>query len=128
MNMVGYEYHEDDIRGTCFYCGLPASTIDHVIPISYIEQILDIDGAIPRPLYKVSACTECNCLSSSNVFNSIDDKKAFVKRRLKRRYAKYLNMPHWDQSEINKLGYNLKSNVLNANKIKEQTQKRLQYA
>jgi hypothetical protein len=63
---------------TCYYCGEPASCIDHIIPISYGGNN-DIGNL-------VLSCSWCNLLAGSTVFDDLDDKFEYIRRqRMKKR-------------------------------------------
>jgi len=102
----------------CYYCGLLACTEDHVIPLSILNTLDRIaDPETYRKLIKnrtmlVPACRECNCLLGSTYQKTLEERKAFLKKRLKQRYKKLLNTPDWSQAELNEMGPNLKKHII----------------
>ena len=62
----------------CVYCGEVADTVDHVVPKSY--RLNNRDDNL------VASCKECNALAANYVFDSIEEKRAFVLRRRHERY------------------------------------------
>ena len=101
----------------CYYCGQPASTIDHVIPKSILKQLTTLEDAeithaiLRKRALKVSACRECNCLLSDSLQDSLTDRKQYLKQKLRKRYAKLLGIPKWEDEEMENLGYNLSSYI-----------------
>jgi hypothetical protein len=72
-------FHRDDF--TCQYCGDEASEIDHIIPAAF--------GGDRHPTNLVAACRFCNATASDKVFNSFEEKQAYLlaltERRIKRK-------------------------------------------
>jgi len=62
----------------CFYCRMEAATtIDHVLPYSY---------AVNNELYNLRpACALCNCIAGDKIFETVEDKCAYILDRLKHR-------------------------------------------
>lgn len=112
----------------CVYCGRFATCRDHVVPISYIIQYLDLDIKPFRSgLRHVPSCTECNSLLGNFYSLSISRKRAEVKRRLIRKYYKLLHNPSWDENEIKKHGYTLQGWLREKEALKEQLINRLSF-
>ena len=69
---------------TCGYCGYEATQIDHIVPYSYGGRD-DEDNLI-------SCCAICNCIASDRVFDTLDEKRAFIVARygqyFERRWAR----------------------------------------
>lgn len=63
--------------GTCVYCGGHATQLDHFTPWS-----LSGDDSTANLL---PACRTCNSLAASKVFESFDEKRAYVLNQLARR-------------------------------------------
>jgi 5-methylcytosine-specific restriction endonuclease McrA len=61
--------------GKCFYCGKPATCIDHVIPFSV--------SANNDPQNLVAACRECNSIVHTKTFDCIQDKRSWILEHLK---------------------------------------------
>ena len=119
----------------CFYCGVKSESIDHFIPVSFIENIKafvdvsdtdeDIKLTVIKNQLSVPACKECNCLASDGVFNTPNQKKTFLKAKLKKRYRRLLDIPYWEREEIDELGYILKTHVENGENLKELVKHRI---
>jgi hypothetical protein len=57
--------------GYCAYCGIePATTIDHIIPVSYKENNA-IENLVP-------CCVWCNLHAGDKMFDSLEDKRKFL--------------------------------------------------
>jgi hypothetical protein len=87
------EYHEIKIkyqnRIACGYCGMPASGIDHFVPLSQVEKYIEAckrQGKSPV-LFKISCCAECNRLLGSSTFSTFEIRLEHLRKRLKRKYA-----------------------------------------
>lgn len=93
----------------CFYCGLPADTWDHVIPVSYLAGLLDAGFVKYSPV--VPACRECNVLAGSAVFEDFAEKRAYVRTRLQKRYKDLLKMPYWFPEQIAEMGPNMAKRI-----------------
>jgi hypothetical protein len=61
--------------GKCFYCGRPATCIDHVIPYSA--------SANNDPCNLVAACRECNSIVYDKTFDCLQDKRSWILKHLK---------------------------------------------
>lgn len=57
----------------CVYCGGMGSAVDHVVPWSY--------NADQSRHNLVIACRVCNSIAGSLVFQSFDDKRAYIRQR-----------------------------------------------
>jgi hypothetical protein len=115
---------EDICIDKCVYCGDDATTKDHVIPVSFYKDTKRTSNSryLTSDYGKenlVDCCSECNCIASNKVFDSIDEKRDYIQDKLSRKYKKVLNMPTWFEEDINKLGRNLKREV----KIQQLAQK-----
>lgn len=103
----------------CFYCGVTAQSIDHFIPQAFeksLRSFMEINGITKKELDKLRAtqefipsCLECNRLASAGLFETPDEKKSFIKAKLRKRYHTLLAMPTWDKEEIAELDYTLKT-------------------
>ena len=93
---------DDNSQYICTYCGMPADTQDHVVPISIMAKLADL--SIDIELAKIPCCRECNTLAGDIFFNSFSEKKDFIRGRLRERYQKIFNMPAWNEDELNEMG------------------------
>ena len=114
-----------DLRFICFYCGMPAGTVDHVPALNKVEELRAIYEI--QHYTKVPACSECNGVAGDEPHLEVFERRRFLKDKLKKRYKKYIKLPDWEDSEIKPLGYALKMNVEAAMSIKYLVAYRLTY-
>lgn len=95
----------------CFYCGMPASTKDHIPPRRTREVLLALGFLSQFKLYCVPACAECNIGLGSRAPFSIEDRAAWIKTWLKSRYSKTLSMPEWEPAELRAMSGRLRQHV-----------------
>jgi 5-methylcytosine-specific restriction endonuclease McrA len=94
---------DDDI---CVYCGVPADTLDHFVPLSILPMVGEVYGRIGRQ-FLVPACKECNCTAGSKVFKTVGAKRRYIQSRLRAKNRSLLSTPYWSEAEVAALGYNL---------------------
>ena len=116
----------------CYYCGRQATQVDHVIPQSMLRQLAMSTEPITMEIIKhraltVHSCGECNTLLSNIYLESLQAKKKYLKTKLRKRYKKVLEMPRWDQDEVEELGYNLRTFVQGSIDQKELVLERLRW-
>lgn len=92
----------------CTYCGLPADTIDHTIPQTIVKAAGDAGvnlSSLTRIRYfTVHACRECNSTLGDRVFPTLEERRAFVKAHIRRKYRGELKMPNWTDEELADVG------------------------
>ena len=110
----------------CYYCGCPATTIDHIPPQSVRPDLISL-GITKWDFIEVEACHECNCALGARALWTLPKRKEFMKDWIRRRYAKYLAMPEWSENELKELGYNLESSVTSGQIIARLTRQRLKW-
>lgn len=71
----------------CYYCGVPADTIDHVPPRAARPAIIQTGLTSRYPFVEIPSCRECNCLLGARPLWLVKQRKKFVKGALKRRYS-----------------------------------------
>lgn len=96
----------------CYYCGLPADTVDHIPPKTIRERLRDIGMENRYPCHEVQACHECNSALGGRPIFTLPERKRFVKAWLRRRYARVLATPPWTDSELKEIGYTLRTMIL----------------
>ena len=104
----------------CVYCGLVASTVDHVVPRSYRSMIADWrkqEGWEKIP-DTVPCCSQCNSIAGANIFASLKEKREYIKDRLRYKYRRLLASAFWNESEIQGLGKSLRSHIEKAERKK----------
>lgn len=85
----------------CVYCGESATDKEHVIP-----------RASGLPTWVVPACSECNTIACASVHDGLLAKKRHIQSRLRKRHARSLRVPYWDEDELAELGDSLRGAVL----------------
>jgi hypothetical protein len=116
----------------CFYCGLSADTVDHVIPRSALEILADDPDALRaladrRRRLTVVACRECNGLARATVQETLAERRTFVKERMRLRYAGVLATPSWTDAELMQLRSGLRKRVIVAMATKAIIERRLRW-
>ena len=111
----------------CYYCGLPADTIDHVPPRAYRNFILQQPELAKRYKFvEVRACLECNSTLGAKALWNLTERKEYIKKYLKRRYGKE-RWVDWDEEELEELGYSLRTKVEEQLLILEVNRRRIKY-
>ena len=109
----------------CVYCGDPADTIDHVPPLSRVEDYRAL-GVVERYL-RVKACRPCNLVLGAtlqhDVFERIDEAKQIFRKRLGKRDTGYV----WAEDDLVALGPNLRSHVGSAMRKTQSLIRRIDY-
>lgn len=105
----------------CYYCGEPAGTVDHVVPQSMLEKLRILgDDATSAIMARhgrrmtVPACLECNVLLGPKYFSTLEQRKLYLKKRLRLRYKRILSMPEWSDRELSQLGPRLQEYVIHS--------------
>jgi hypothetical protein len=118
----------------CYYCGLPADTIDHVIPRSILkavrrsgDEILTRAIVDRRRTYTVAACRECNGLAGATYHETLEERVAYVRHRLAKRHRSALATPDWTPRELFTLSRELRNRVIAALHERDLTRRRLRY-
>ena len=101
----------------CYYCGMPASDTEHVVPRVVLHMIeglpISEQKAFTRNrILTVRSCSECNHLLGPTVQGTLAERKRYLKERLRKRYRKILSMQDWTEEELNDLGGHLRGIVL----------------
>lgn len=127
---VEYEYGV----AVCYYCGEPAGTVDHVVPQSMLETLRVMgDDAVTAVLARhgrrmtVPSCLECNVVLGNKYFDTLEQRKQYLKRRMRQRYAKILRVPDWTDRELSQLGPRLQQAVIGAVVKRDVILRRLRY-
>ena len=115
----------------CYYCGVVATAEDHVVPRAVIKAYEALaDPELLRSLKRhrtllVPSCLECNSLAGATIQKTLEDRKRFIKAKLKKRYRKVLNMPDWADKEIADLGQELQQHIRASRELKRAVCQRL---
>jgi hypothetical protein len=106
----------------CIYCGVVAEVLDHAYPMAREPSL-----APPGMMLLVPACAECNSMATNEVHRSIDERRAYIHRRLRERNKSLLNTPEWDDDELAELEGRLRESVLTSLEAKRRLLLRLSY-
>jgi len=116
----------------CYYCGVPADTIDHVIPRHILESLATLAdpevSAYYNRKHKVKtfpACRECNSLIGAKYFGTLAERKDYLKERLRRHYRNVLGTGEWSDRDLGELEYNLQGYIVGSIHAKELLLRRL---
>lgn len=105
--------------GVCIYCGVPAWTKDHLLPVSSTGR------ALRKHVLTVPACGECNSIIGDRGNANIDVRRRLARDGIRRRYRRRLETKVWTQAELDELGPGLRPHVENAVGIKREVLFRL---
>ena len=120
-----YKRHENCTGGRCFYCSMPASTIDHIPAVSAVES-LGVD--VFNELVFVTCCLECNSELGNRWLNSVAERSGYLKAVYQRKYAAALRMPDWDKEELDSIdGTTLRSSIEAGLKLRDVQRARVAY-
>ena len=70
----------DEGNYTCIYCGNPASTVDHIIPYSWVQKH-EYKNLVP-------SCRTCNSIAGDKVFSGLIEKMEYMDKKLAGRKKK----------------------------------------
>jgi hypothetical protein len=120
----GRLYKFIDNGGICVYCGVPATSADHFVPLSVIDALSDVI-ADRKGLVLVPCCGQCNSIAGARMFNTIGAKRRYIQDRLRYKYRRHLECPRWSTEEVEELGWSLKTAILSAMAIRQWIEERL---
>jgi hypothetical protein len=113
----------------CAYCGDPAVGHDHIVPYAYAGRVPTesrnggSDSGTTAP-----ACAECNSLLGHRLILTVEGRRAYIARQLRKRYRKLITTPDWDPEEVSELGVTLRSSILTTLAEKAKALSRIQFA
>lgn len=114
---------------SCVYCGCLSSCEEHFLPYSWnagTRRRGSERGGVHSYLGNlVPSCSECNGIKSDKVFDTLDDAREYVHKRLSKKYRRILKTPPWSEDELNDLGPNLRKEVKLRLKAKKWVEDRL---
>lgn len=110
----------------CFYCGVPATGIDHLPPRS-VRPTLIAQGIKRWPFEEIDSCQECNSISAARPPWDKEGRKRKIKKLLAKRYRKFLRIPEWSDAEISRMGDRMKDFIIAGRIIAELCKKRLKW-
>ena len=114
------------IGDPCTYCGLESCGYDHIPPLSYFCN-LTIEEISKEKCIMVPCCRECNTALTNKVFRRIVDRRRIVKEFLRKKYRKYINMPHWDEDELADMDKSFADEIRRISKFASYIRKRIMY-
>lgn len=109
----------------CYYCGMAADSVDHVVPRTIAERLPEVELVSDIRTYTVPCCRECNCILGPKLYATLADKKHALKKILRKRYKKYLTLPDWTEEDMQELGPTLQPKIRAGQSVKILTQQRL---
>jgi hypothetical protein len=112
----------------CEYCGTPATSLDHVTPLAFAENLRSESDASGYEFLVVPSCIECNGLASDILFPSFKEKKEYLAGAIWRRYKKLMQMPTWTEKELSALSGVTKADVESAVRLQRHIAARLEWA
>lgn len=89
--------------GVCVYCGWPAGTKDHILPVSWTGL------AVRSRTVTVPACAECNSAIGDTYAPTVEERREVAHRYLRRRYARYLRAIMWGESDLDAMGHTMRT-------------------
>jgi hypothetical protein len=110
----------------CVYCGVPATALDHFVPISVVNGLARV-GIMPHGRFLVPSCRECNSIAGAKCFNSVAAKRRYIQGQLRKKNKRLLAMPYWTDAQISRLGYNLATTMRTSVVRKEWLEARLRW-
>lgn len=93
----------------CSYCGEFAETYDHVVPVSYkhVTRKLEVGNKEAIP-----CCCECNTTLGNKFFHTVSTRAGYLLKKYKKRYAKVLNTPDWEEDELEEMGDSMRRSIV----------------
>lgn len=110
----------------CFYCGMPADTVDHFPPVSRVHDYRSL-GLLHETYVTVSSCKECNSILADSLQETLIDRVEALKNKLQKRLKKHLKMPEWFQDEVDEMGAVMRSFIAGQERQRELAQCRMDY-
>lgn len=126
LKVFDHRYHaRGQIGDPCTYCGAPSDTMDHVPPLRVAEMMVEAEMDARVDFVTVPACRECNSTLAGRALLRIKERRAHVKVYLRRKYAKVLRMPLWDEDELAELSEFMAHRVRAASNLSASVKARL---
>jgi hypothetical protein len=111
----------------CYYCGQLATDIDHIPPQVARSKLFDLGFMDRYPIHELPCCRECNSILGDRLPWTLNERRAYVKKRLRERYRKFLEIPDWTDSELAILRPTLQEFVICGLVQKERIEARLKW-
>jgi hypothetical protein len=97
----------------CTYCGLPSDSIDHIPPQAMRAMIQDL-GAYKGVWREVPACRWCNSHLADLALLTVEDRRQYIKKVLRKKFKKLLSLPDWTDAALAELGPSLRCFVIDS--------------
>jgi hypothetical protein len=91
-----------ELGDPCVYCGLTSICWDHIPPLHFVDRLSETDRAKFR-LRTVPSCRECNSFLGGQILSTIQERRRYVKERIRRKYKSWIEMPEWTIEEVAEL-------------------------
>lgn len=108
----------------CTYCGLRATSVDHIPPQAMRSTIKDL-GQYQGIWKEVPACIWCNSILGHQAFLTVQDRRDFIKKMLRKKFKKLLQMPTWSNHKLSELSESLRVSIIDAMQRRDLVRKRL---
>lgn len=114
------------IDDPCTYCGLPSALYDHVPPLRWCEA-QDRDTLDVTDLRRVPCCVECNTMLGGQVLPTLRQRRSYLLRRYRTRYAAYLRIPSWDADELAELSPTMADDIIRSARFAHGVKERMRW-
>ena len=94
----------------------------HTLDDSYVNSIIKSQRTM-----LVNCCLECNGMLGARYDESLLARKRRVRRSIKTKYRRYLELPDWSEEDLDTLGRSLRQNVVFAQQTKQWILARLRH-
>ena len=118
----------------CYYCGMPASAIDHVVPRKLLFMLNSLGDDVAKAelinsnrIMLVNSCRECNSMLSSRYDETLLSRKRRLRSIMRRRYKHVLETPEWTITELESIGYSLQQYIIQQINLKRLIIERLRW-
>lgn len=121
----------DGLVDVCAYCGLPADTIDHVIPRHWLRRAqaagMDATRVFRLRSATVPACHECNSAIGGRLFPTMRERRACAHRHIRRKYRRVLFIPDWTEAELATMSVEAQRYILTGLRQRDLARERLRW-
>lgn len=101
---------------TCWYCGDPRETLDHVPPLAIVMDMeLSVLARKGIKLCLVPSCRSCNQILGKKALLTPAERVAHLYEKYEEKVNKRGNL--WEPQEVKQLGYNMRKIVESSNYI-----------
>lgn len=115
----------------CTYCGLPADSVDHVVPRHLLERAdaagLDLFRVFRMQRWTVPACRECNSIIGARIFKTLAERRAAAHKGIRKKYAALLRIPDWSEDDLAEMGPRAREDIRHAIRARDGVRERLRW-